>query len=59
MESYILRVYRYEPKAKDKVVGTLQELNRSSKIAFTSKDELWDVLQERLEHTKQQHASVS
>ncbi len=52
MESYILRIYRYEPQAKNKIVGTLQALNKTTSLAFTNADELLGMLQNMMVSTE-------
>ena len=54
LRNYILRIYRYENKRPDKIVGIVEEVGAKDKRAFTNMDELWQILS----HTvKKPHSS--
>lgn len=44
LRNYILRIYRYENKRPDKLVGIVEEVGAEDKKAFTNMDELWQIL---------------
>lgn len=44
LRNYILRIYRYENKRPDKLVGIVEEVGAEDKRAFTNMDELWQIL---------------
>ncbi|MEJ2182606.1 MAG: hypothetical protein P8Y66_03695 [Nitrospirota bacterium] len=45
MKNYILRIYRDAEKTSGQLVGTLEDVDgKGKKKAFTSIDELWDIL---------------
>jgi PilZ domain len=45
LETYVVRIYRYEKKSPHRIVGILEEVGPGRKRrAFTSCDELWSVL---------------
>lgn len=51
MESYIVRIYRYQPGTPRRLVGTLQSLDSSmTPLAFTGLEELWTALQQQLDN---------
>lgn len=53
MESYLIRIYRYQPDNPQRLVGTLQGLEgmeQKASLAFTGPDELWAALQQQLEN---------
>lgn len=43
MESYIIRVYRFEQHTR--IAGTVQHVENPDKYTFSSIDELWKILQ--------------
>lgn len=43
MESYIIRVYRFEQH--DSIAGTVQHVEQADKLTFSNIDELWKILQ--------------
>ena len=45
MESYIVRIYRYNSKQPDKLIGTIEGMDLLSPMAFSSVDELWKAIQ--------------
>jgi len=44
MESYILRIYRYQPGRPQSLVGVVERPESEEKLAFTTLDELWAIL---------------
>lgn len=44
LKNYVLRIYRYENKRPDKLVGIVEEVGVEDKRAFTNMDELWQIL---------------
>lgn len=45
MENYIVRIYRYNPKRPDKLIGTIKGTEYILPIAFSNIDELWKAIQ--------------
>ena len=45
MESYILRIYRYNSKRPDKLIGTIEGMEFKRPFAFSSLEELWMAIQ--------------
>ena len=43
-ESYIIRVYRYQPDRPQNLVGTIERPGLKEKKAFTNLEELWNIL---------------
>ena len=54
LRNYILRIYRYENKRPDKIVGIVEEVGAKDKRAFTNMDELWQILS----HTVKSHIAA-
>lgn len=44
MDSYIVRIYRREKKKPRVIVGTVERPEIDGKMAFSSLDELWEIL---------------
>jgi hypothetical protein len=44
VKSYILRIYRFDPKSPNCLVGLAEEVGVEDKKAFTNLHELWDIL---------------
>jgi hypothetical protein len=44
LESYIIRIYRYENNNPRSFVGVVEEVGVPEKRAFTNLEELWDIL---------------
>lgn len=44
VENYIIRIYRYEKDNPRRFVGTAEKVGRQGKQAFTTLDELWEIL---------------
>ncbi len=44
MQSYIVRIYRKEEKKSRELVGLVQEVGEQDSKAFTSYEELWEIL---------------
>ncbi len=44
MKNYIVRIYRHEKNNPRKIVGVVEEPEIEGKKAFTSLDELWQIL---------------
>ncbi len=44
MENYIVRIYRRENDNPRMLVGLIEEVGSKGKKAFTSYDELWEIL---------------
>ncbi len=47
MKSYIVRIYRNEKKSSEGLLGTVERPGEDVKLAFTSFDELKDILGQR------------
>lgn len=47
MHNYIVRIYRKERDNPGLLVGTVEEVGAEGKKAFTTFDELWDILNAR------------
>jgi hypothetical protein len=45
MESYIVRIYRRSPKRPRVLVGTVEVPGTEGKLAFSTAEELWEVLE--------------
>ncbi len=44
MDSYVVRVYRQEKDNPSKLVGVVEEVGVKGKRAFTSLEDLWEIL---------------
>jgi len=44
VKNYILRIYRFDPKNPNRLVGLAEEVGAEGKRAFTNLQELWDIL---------------
>ncbi len=44
VESYVLRIYRREKDDPRMLVGLVEEIDSKGKRAFTSLDDLWEIL---------------
>ena len=44
MENYIIRIYRYEKDNPRGMVGVVEEVGADVRMAFTSLEELWNIL---------------
>jgi hypothetical protein len=44
MHSYIVRIYREEPDNPCQLVGIVEEVGKKGRRAFTTLDELWEIL---------------
>ena len=44
MESYIVRIYRREESKPGNLLGTVETMGSTEKLAFTNRDELWSIL---------------
>lgn len=44
MDSFVVRIYRYEQDKGDRLLGTVERVGKDSKEAFTCVDELWQIL---------------
>jgi len=54
LETYVVRIYRYEKKSPHRIIGILEEVGPGRKrTAFTSCDELWGVLKS-IRHKKRE-----
>ena len=42
--SYIVRVYRHKKNSSGMIVGTVEKIDEKRKAAFTTVDELWEIL---------------
>jgi hypothetical protein len=47
MDSYILRIYRREKDDPRTLVGLVEDIDSKGKRAFTSYDDLWEILNGR------------
>ncbi len=52
MQSYIVRIYRFERDRPDNLVGVVEESGVEDKKAFTDYDELWRILNSEREEVK-------
>jgi hypothetical protein len=43
-DSYVVRVYRCDPTRPRRLVGVVETPEEKDKLAFTSADELWEIL---------------
>lgn len=50
MDSYIIRIYRFKRGNPKRLVGTVEMVGIKGKMAFTSLDELWEVLSSQAEN---------
>ena len=46
VDSYIVRIYRYNPRRPEQLVGVIQTPGSSASFAFTGVEELWSALQQ-------------
>jgi hypothetical protein len=44
LESFIVRIYRRESKKAGNLLGIVETMGLNEKLAFTNRDELWDIL---------------
>lgn len=44
MDSYIVRIYRRNPRDPEHVAGIVETVSRGSSASFTDKQGLWDIL---------------
>ena len=44
MNNYVLRVYRFDRRKPQTLVGLVEEVETRKKKAFTTVQELWDIL---------------
>ncbi len=44
MKSYVVRIYREEKDGSGRFLGTVERPGIDVKLAFTSRDELWNIL---------------
>lgn len=44
MESYIVRIYRSEKDNPAGLVGIVEQVGRSDRLAFTNLEEMWEIL---------------
>lgn len=44
MESYIVRIYRRDPKDSQKITGQVEMVENEVKKTFGSREELWEIL---------------
>ena len=44
ISSYIVRIYRLDGKRRGRVVGVVETIGKEVKTAFTTVDELWNIL---------------
>jgi hypothetical protein len=44
MESYLIRIYRFDRSKPMPVIGVVEEVRGAGKKTFTNYDELWDIL---------------
>lgn len=49
MDSFIVRIYRYERDQLHRLLGTIEHVGMDGRKAFTNLDELWEVLNARRE----------
>jgi hypothetical protein len=53
MDSYIVRIYRFDREKPKAIVGVVEEAGADGKKAFMNYDELWDILNHRYKEVKQ------
>lgn len=44
MDSFIVRIYRYEKNRPQRLMGIVEKVGVDGKRAFTQYDELWEIL---------------
>jgi hypothetical protein len=44
VRSYIIRIYRDGKEKGKQFLGTIERAGKKAKLAFTNRDELWDIL---------------
>ncbi len=47
MDSYVVRIYRRAGKKSRILIGTVEEAGTERKMAFSNKEELWEILRRR------------
>jgi hypothetical protein len=59
MESFIIRLYRFEKDNPRNLVGLVEIVGKKGRMAFTNMDELWDILNSSLGNEKEGEAVES
>ncbi len=44
MKTYIIRIYRHSENDPGSVVGTVEKVGVNGKMTFSSRDELWEIM---------------
>ena len=44
MKTYIIRIYRHDMADSRFIVGTVEKVGVHGKMAFSNRDELWDIM---------------
>lgn len=44
MKTYIIRIYRHSDKDSRLIVGTVEKVGLHGKMAFSNRDELWEIM---------------
>ncbi len=55
MDSYIVRIYRRNPRDQKHVVGIVETVSRGSSASFTDMRGLWDILVSVAPKVRQRH----
>jgi hypothetical protein len=59
MESFIIRLYRFEKDNPRALVGIVEIVGKKGRMAFTNMDELWDILNSSIGDEKEGKAAES
>ena len=54
MESFIIRLYRFEKDNPRTLVGLVEKPGKERRIAFTTMDELWEILNSSIGDEKEE-----
>lgn len=54
---YIIRIYRFDKKKLHHVVGTAEEVGVKGKKAFTTLEELWEILSQSSKRNKKSNGN--
>jgi hypothetical protein len=59
MESFIIRLYRFEKDNPRSLVGLVEIVGKKGRMAFTNMDELWEILNSSIGDEKEGKAAES
>jgi hypothetical protein len=59
MEDFIIRLYRFEKANPRTLVGLVEIVGKRGRLAFTSMDELWEILTSSIEDEKEEDSVES